>query len=105
MAPRNGEEGRFAYACRSVGRGAPRPDGRTGLSKVIDSGTGARPGNPGRLPGIGDETTLSTGCCRSKPVLGFVISSCAETIRQSVRDVASDTFRNPRTRSSAAANL
>jgi hypothetical protein len=31
-----------------------------GFSKTIDSGTAARPDNPRRLPGIGDETTLNT---------------------------------------------
>ena len=60
MAPRSGEEGRSAYARWPVGPRAPRPYGRIGFSKTIDSGTAARPGNPRRLPGIGDETTLNT---------------------------------------------
>ena len=60
MAPRSGEEGRSAYARWPVGPRAPRPYGRIGFSRTIDSGTAARPGNPRRLPGIGDETTLNT---------------------------------------------
>src|SRR5713101_5465368 len=60
MAPRSGEEGRSAYARSPVGPRAPRPYGGIGFSKTIDSGTDARPGNPRRLPGIRDETTLNT---------------------------------------------
>jgi hypothetical protein len=60
VAPRGGEEGKSAYARWPVGPRAPRPYGRIGFSKTIDSGTAARPGNPRRLPGIGDETTLNT---------------------------------------------
>jgi hypothetical protein len=71
MAPRSGEEGRSAYARWPVGPRAPRPYGRIGFSKTIDSGTAARPGNPRRLPGIGDETTLNMALPSIKMVLGW----------------------------------